>query len=669
MLKISLIRPGAEVSTTSRSARYTASRIECVTKTVVLCSTRWMRESSSCITSRVCASRAPNGSSMSTMDGLLASARAIATRCFIPPESCTGNFVECSRSPTMSRYRAAISRHRAASTPARRGPNSTFWATVSQGKSTYSWKTTPRSGPGPVIGVASTSTRPRVGGRKPATMLSSVDFPQPDGPSRHRSSPAWTSRLMSTSAGVGRPGRTPCGRPRPERAPRRHPPGSSRGRTLPPEPATAEADDESVARVAEEPQHNRGAEHLVHEEEVPPVVDEVAEPLFGADELGDDDDEERERHAETDPGQDLRQRRRQHDAEEERRAPGAQAGGGAEQQRVHLPDRVDRREEHRKERRVGDERDLRRLADPHPDDEERQHRQRRDRPQDLDDRLEQVADHGEVPSRQPEGERQEGARREADDDALDRGGDVAPELAGHGELRHLSQDAPRAGEEDRIEEVPEHDESRRETPHEEEGDDRIHPDKAFIADRTEGLRAGGPSAQTLVAELKKTFTVDDIYRRARRVMELAVRHGCTTMRAHVEVDAYVELRGVEALRRLQAELAGVLDLRLIAFAQEGIFRDGVTRDLLREALKAGLAVLAGCPSMDRDQPRHIDWFFDTAQDFGVPLDFHADSADDPAMLTSDYIAEQTIIRGMQGRVTVGHLGTLDSIAEIGRAHV
>src|SRR3989475_349234 len=87
----------------------------------------------------------------------------------------------------------------------------------------------------------------------------------------------------------------------------------------------------------------------------------------------------------------------------------------------------------------------------------------------------------------------------------------------------------------------------------------IHPDKAFIADRTEGLRAGGPSAQTLVAELKKTFTVDDIYRRARRVMELAVRHGCTTRRAHAEVDAYVQLRGAQALRRWQAELAGARD--------------------------------------------------------------------------------------------------------------
>src|SRR6266545_679325 len=70
----------------------------------------------------------------------------------------------------------------------------------------------------------------------------------------------------------------------------------------------------------------------------------------------------------------------------------------------------------------------------------------------------------------------------------------------------------------------------------------IHPDKAFIADRTEWLRSGGPTPQVLVAELKKQFTVDDIYTRARRALELSVRHGCTSMRAHVEIDAFVELR-------------------------------------------------------------------------------------------------------------------------------
>ncbi len=141
------------------------------------------------------------------------------------------------------------------------------------------------------------------------------------------------------------------------------------------------------------------------------------------------------------------------------------------------------------------------------------------------------------------------------------------------------------------------------------------------------------------------------------------------MRAHVEVDAYVGLRGVEALQRVQAECAGVLDLQLVAFAQEGILHDDVTQGLLREALQMGLPVLGGCPYMDQDQRRHIDWFFDTAEAFNVPLDFHADSSDDPALLTCTYIAEQTIARGMQGRVVLGHLCTLDMLEPEHRARV
>src|SRR5207253_11224044 len=43
--------------------------------------------------------------------------------------------------------------------------------------------------------------------------------------------------------------------------------------------------------------------------------------------------------------------------------------------------------------------------------------------------------------------------------------------------------------------------------------------------------------------------------------------------------------------------------------------------------------------------------------------------DDPSMLTSDYIAEQTIARRLQGRVTVGHLSTLDVLEPDHRARV
>ena len=56
----------------------------------VLRSASQMPSSSSCISSRVWWSSAPNGSSISSMRGPLASARAIATRCCMPPESCFG---------------------------------------------------------------------------------------------------------------------------------------------------------------------------------------------------------------------------------------------------------------------------------------------------------------------------------------------------------------------------------------------------------------------------------------------------------------------------------------------------------------------------------------------------------------------------------------------------
>jgi cytosine deaminase len=91
--------------------------------------------------------------------------------------------------------------------------------------------------------------------------------------------------------------------------------------------------------------------------------------------------------------------------------------------------------------------------------------------------------------------------------------------------------------------------------------------------------------------------------------------------------------------------------------------------MLWEALQMGLPVLGGCPYMDENQHHHIDWFFDTAEAFNVPLDFHADSSDDPALLTCTYIAEQTIARGMQGRVVLGHLCTLDMLEAEQRARV
>ena len=55
-------------------------------------------------------------------------------------------------------------------------------------------------GPGPTIGSWSISTVPTVGISSPAMMLSSVDFPQPDDPTRHTNSRSATSRFTWSMA-------------------------------------------------------------------------------------------------------------------------------------------------------------------------------------------------------------------------------------------------------------------------------------------------------------------------------------------------------------------------------------------------------------------------------------------------------------------------------------
>ena len=86
----SVMRPGRALMTTTRDDRKTASGIEWVTNTTVIPVCSQIRRTSWFIRSRVISSSAPNGSSISRIDGSKASARAIATRCCIPPDSWYG---------------------------------------------------------------------------------------------------------------------------------------------------------------------------------------------------------------------------------------------------------------------------------------------------------------------------------------------------------------------------------------------------------------------------------------------------------------------------------------------------------------------------------------------------------------------------------------------------
>ena len=190
----------------------------------------------------------------------------------------------------------------------------------------------------------------------------------------------------------------------------------------------------------------------------------------------------------------------------------------------------------------------------------------------------------------------------------------------------------------------------------------IHLDKVLLSERAPSEEGTLAEAIRVTGEAKRHFTVEDIRTRARAVLDMAVRHGTTAMRSHVEVDPIVGLKGFEALVPLKQEYAPALDLQLCAFAQEGILQAPGTEALLGEALRGGADLVGGCPYNDTDPYAQIDIVFRLAKEFGVDADFHVDFFDEPEHLHVRHIAEQTLRQGWQGRVAVGHLTELAALA-------
>src|SRR6185369_9095860 len=149
---------------------------------------------------------APNGSSSSSTLGSIDRARAMPTRCFMPPEISPGRLCAAEVRPTRARAASVrdLSWARDSEAPNTRSTaRYTFSKQVSHGSSEWFWNTTPRSGPGPAISRFAQIRLPCVGVVRPAMRLSKVDLPQPECPISATNSPLATVRLISRSATNG----------------------------------------------------------------------------------------------------------------------------------------------------------------------------------------------------------------------------------------------------------------------------------------------------------------------------------------------------------------------------------------------------------------------------------------------------------------------------------
>lgn len=182
----------------------------------------------------------------------------------------------------------------------------------------------------------------------------------------------------------------------------------------------------------------------------------------------------------------------------------------------------------------------------------------------------------------------------------------------------------------------------------------IHLDKSCIIDRCPPETDRQANAVPRVAAVKHTFTVEDVYDRARRTLEKCLKHGTTRMRTHLELDGGVELRSFEAIDALRRDYAWAIDLEICVFPQEGLTNNPRADELLVEALKRGAKVIGAAPNYDPDHAGQIHRIFALAREFGVDIDMHLDSGNSPDAMDIHLVCELTEKYGLGGHVAVGH---------------
>src|SRR5215831_12244197 len=330
-----------------------------VTSRAVLRSSSQTSSRKSCMIDRVSASSAPNGSSISKVDGLMASTLAIAARWRMPPDSSAGRRDLNAAKPVRWSMRSTTVSGEPLCLLARSlRPKAIFSSTDSHGNSAVCWNTTPRSGPGPQTGAPSTVISPLVAVSNPARRLSSVDLPHPLAPTIAMNCRSAISRLMPARAVT-----LPCRLANVLPSRLRLILATERLQAVPLEQTIADGNDDAVRDETQ----NSNAEHCRNHHVVAVkqvgVVEKIAKPAADGQDLGHHDQHPGDTHRQPHAGHDRRQGARQNHADEQLALVSAHHAGGLGERDTDLPHPMRGVDRCRKERPKADKEDGRRIAD------------------------------------------------------------------------------------------------------------------------------------------------------------------------------------------------------------------------------------------------------------------------------------------------------------------
>lgn len=167
----------------------------------------------------------------------------------------------------------------------------------------------------------------------------------------------------------------------------------------------------------------------------------------------------------------------------------------------------------------------------------------------------------------------------------------------------------------------------------------------------------------LWGELKQVMQADEVKARALSYCDWAASMGLLAIRSHVDT-CHDSLMGVEVLLEVQREVADYIDLQLVAFPQDGLYRDPTAYENTLRALDMGVDVVGGIPHFERtmaDGARSVTALCEIAAERGLMVDMHCDETDDPLSRHIETLVYETQRLGLHGRVAGSHLTSMHSM--------
>lgn len=168
---------------------------------------------------------------------------------------------------------------------------------------------------------------------------------------------------------------------------------------------------------------------------------------------------------------------------------------------------------------------------------------------------------------------------------------------------------------------------------------------------------------SLWGELRDIASVDEMVDRALRYCDWAVSMGLLAIRSHVDTTPD-HLRGVEAMLEVKRRVAPYLDLQLVAFPQDGLYRTPTGRDNVIRALDMGVDVVGGIPHFERTMDEGAESLHDLARiaaERGLMWDVHCDETDDPMSRHVETMAREVTRHGLGARAAGSHLTSMHSM--------